>query len=106
MISAARPSPTATAMHITMILAVNGNSREVLARSPSRKDPETTQPTQPAISGAAAALHHLSGEAMRMLGTSDFLSRLPSHRPPRRNPSRNIASEYRVPQTGSRGSTP
>jgi hypothetical protein len=41
---------------------------------PQPEDPETAQPIQPATNGAAAALHHLSGEAMRMLGTSHFLS--------------------------------
>jgi hypothetical protein len=59
---------------VTAILAVSGNSGEVSARNPSRIDPERTQPIKPAISGAATALQHLSGEVMRVLGTADILS--------------------------------
>ena len=78
MTSAARPSPTARPRQLTMIRGVSGTSAGVPGRSPSRTDPDSIQPTQPANSGIGAALHRRSGEEIRMLGTAPSSRRYPT----------------------------
>jgi hypothetical protein len=84
---------------VTMICAVRGSRGEAPGRNPSRIDPPTTQPISAPRAGAAAARHTLSGEAIRMLGTGDFLSRIQMVDVAGQLDPAYIVSQCRTPQT-------